>query len=171
MFPRPGIAVLLVAVATRMSLCLSLFSPLLLVLRWRRHREPIGKKQIWRFGRRALREVPTSPSAVAVSRGWRLGEASHWAVKSIRCRNSENRLSKFYRGEEEWEEEEEEEVGESMWHFFLQTSTTKRCSWHNRESRREDPRTLNNAATKQRNTTVVHYKRKKRQADTSDYTV
>lgn len=170
MFPRPGIAVLLVAVATRMSLCLSLFSPLLLVLRWRRHREPIGKKQIWRFGRRALREVPTSPSAVAVSRGWRLGEASHWAVKSIRCRNSENRLSKFYRGEEEWEEEEEE-VGESMWHFFLQTSTTKRCSWYNRESRREDPRTLNNAATKQRNTTVVHYKRKKRQADTSDCTV
>lgn len=168
MFPRPGIAVLLVAVATRMSLCLSLFSPLLLVLRWRRHREPIGKKQIWRFGRRALREVPTSPSAVAVSRGWRLGEASHWAVKSIRCRNSENRLSKFYRGEEEWEEEE---VGESMWHSILQTSTTKRCSWHNRESRREDPRTLNNAATKQRNTTVVHYKRKKRQADTSDCTV
>lgn len=114
MFHRPGIAVLLVAVATRMSLCLSLFSPLLLVLRWRRHREPIGKKQIWRFGRRALREVPTSPSAVAVSRGWRLGEASHWAVKSIRCRNSENRLSKFDRGEEEWEEDEEEVGGKHV---------------------------------------------------------
>lgn len=80
MFPRPGIAVLLVAVATRMSLCLSLFSPLLLVLRWRRHREPIGKKTDMTF----WKESTEGSTDFSFSRGRKPGVAARWSL-SLGC--------------------------------------------------------------------------------------
>lgn len=67
---QPEIMCRLVAVATRMYLGLSLFSPLLLpVLSWRRHSESHGKKTHDVSEGEEGEKVPTSPATTAVTHG------------------------------------------------------------------------------------------------------
>ncbi|KAL7405633.1 hypothetical protein ABVT39_004552 [Epinephelus coioides] len=113
-----------------MSLGLSLFSPLLLVLRWRRHGESNGKNQTQGVSEKEEGEkVSASPTASAVTHGW----------PSTTCRFSFS--SEIYQvrrclavGVKFDRAGEGAAMKDSMWRFFLQISSkTGRSSWHNRE--------------------------------------
>lgn len=126
----------LVAVATRMSLSLSLYCFLRYCLCCAGDAvvNPAEKNRHDISEREEGEKVPTSPTTVAPTQGCPVKCVGYiLVVKSIRCSSPRGRLSKFDRAGEK--EEKEEGVVGSMWRFSYRFPTKQDVgrSWQNRE--------------------------------------